>query len=65
MLISISRIPLGLSEAWLAESTARLQPIYPEAARLLAAPALRDLAVIIVGAKRLSGWPSGSRHFSS
>ena len=49
----LSRIPLGLSEAWLAESTARLRPIYPEAARLLVAPALRDLEVIIVDGKAI------------
>jgi hypothetical protein len=58
-----------LSEAWLAESTARLRPIYPEAARLLVAPALRDLEVISVDgkaikrvAKRLKplrGWKGG------
>src|SRR4030095_9725994 len=44
----LGRIPLGLSEAWLAESTARLRPVYPEAARLPVAPALRDLEVIVV-----------------
>jgi hypothetical protein len=49
----LSRIPLGLSEAWLAESTARLRPIYPEAARLPVAPALRDLEVIIVDGKAI------------
>ena len=43
----LGRIPLGLSEAWLAESTARLRPVYPEAARLPVAPALRGLEVII------------------
>lgn len=49
----LSRIPLGLSEAWLAESTARLCPIYPEAARLPAAPALQDLEIIIVDGKAI------------
>jgi hypothetical protein len=49
----LSRIPLGLSEAWLAESTARLRPIYPEAACLPVAPALRDLEVIIVDGKAI------------
>ena len=48
-----SRIPLGLSEAWLAESTARLRPLYPEAAQLPRAPALRELKVIIVDGKAL------------
>jgi hypothetical protein len=56
----LGRIPLGLSEAWLAESTARMRPVYPGAARLSLAPALAGLEVIIVdgkaikrGAKRL------------
>jgi len=47
----VSRVPLGVSEAWLAESTARLRPVYPEAARLPMSPALRDLEVIIVDGK--------------
>jgi Transposase DDE domain len=49
----LGRIPLGLSEAWLAESTARLRPLYPEAASLPMAPALRDLEVIIVDGKAI------------
>lgn len=49
----LGRLPLGLSEAWLAESTARLRPVYPEAAYLPMAPALRDLAVIIVDGKAI------------
>jgi hypothetical protein len=49
----LGRIPLGLSEAWLAESTARLRPVYPEAARLPVAPALRALEVIIVDGKAI------------
>jgi hypothetical protein len=49
----LGRIPLGLSEAWLAESSARLRPVYPEAARLPLAPALRDLEVIIVDGKAI------------
>jgi hypothetical protein len=49
----LSRIPLGLSEAWLAESTARLRPIYPEAARLSLSPALAGLEVIIVDGKAI------------
>src|SRR5262245_33262967 len=49
----LSRIPLGLSEAWLAESTAQLRPVYPEAARVPVAPALRDLEVIIVDGKAI------------
>lgn len=49
----LSRMPLGLSEAWLAESTARLRPLYPEAAYLPLAPALRDLEIIIVDGKAI------------
>jgi hypothetical protein len=49
----LGRIPLELSEAWLAESMARLRPVYPEAARLPAASALRDLEVIIVDGKAI------------
>jgi hypothetical protein len=49
----LGRIPLGLSEAWLAESTARLRPLYPEAARLRVTPALHDLEVIIVDGKAI------------
>jgi Transposase DDE domain len=49
----LSRVPLGLSEVWLAESTARLRPVYPEAARLSVSPALRGLEVIIVDGKAI------------
>jgi hypothetical protein len=49
----LSRVPLALSEAWLAESTARLRPVYPEAARLPVSPALRGLEVIIVDGKAI------------
>ena len=49
----LSRVPLGLSEAWLAESTARLRPVYPEAARLPVSPALQGLEVIIVDGKAI------------
>lgn len=49
----LSRVPLGLSEAWLAESTARLRPVYPEAARLSVSPALRGLEIIIVDGKAI------------
>jgi hypothetical protein len=49
----LGRLPLGLSEAWLAESTARLRPLYPEAAWLPVAPALRDLEIIIVDGKAI------------
>jgi hypothetical protein len=49
----LSRVPLGLSEAWLAESTARLRPVYPEAVRLPVSPALQDLEVIMVDGKAI------------
>src|SRR5262245_37298533 len=49
----LGRIPLGLSEAWLAESTARLCPVYPAAARLSLSPAFAGLAVIIVDGKAI------------
>jgi hypothetical protein len=44
---------LGLSAAWLVESTARLRPVYPEAAQLPVAPALRELAVIMGDGKAI------------
>jgi hypothetical protein len=49
----LSRVPLGLSEAWLAESAARLRPVYPTAARLPVSPTLRDFEVIIVDGKAI------------
>jgi hypothetical protein len=49
----LGRLPLGVSEAWLAESTARMRPIYPSTARLSLAPALAGLAVIIVDGKAM------------
>lgn len=49
----LGRVPLGLSEAWLAESTARVRPVYPSAAYLSLPPALQDLEVIIVDGKAI------------
>lgn len=49
----LGRVPLGLSEAWLAESTARVRPVYPCAARLSLSPALQGLEVIIVDGKAI------------
>jgi hypothetical protein len=49
----LSRVPVGLREAWRAESTARRRPVYPEAARLPVSPALQDLEVIIVEGKAI------------
>jgi hypothetical protein len=47
----LGRVPVGLSEAWLAESTARVRPVDPRAARLPLSPALAGLAVIVVDGK--------------
>ena len=49
----LGRLPLGLSEAWLAESTARIRPIYPGAAQLSLSPALAGLEVIVVDGKTM------------
>jgi hypothetical protein len=47
----LGRIPLDLSEAWLAESTERLRPVYPGAARVLVPPSVQEVAVMIVDGK--------------
>jgi hypothetical protein len=49
----LGRVPLGLSEAWLAESTARVRPVYPVAAGLAVALALQGLEVIVVDGKAI------------
>ena len=49
----LGRVPLGLSEAWLAESTARMRPVYPESARLSLSSALEGLEVIVVDGKAI------------
>ena len=49
----LGRLPLGVSDAWLAERTARMRPIYPGAARLPVASALAGLEVIIVDGKAI------------
>jgi hypothetical protein len=49
----LGRVPLGLSEAWLAESTARVRPVYPGAAQLPVPSALQDLEVISVDGKAI------------
>src|SRR5262245_66565980 len=51
----LGRIPLGLSEAWLAESTARLRPVHPEAGGGPVSPELRDMGSVIVDGKRQAG----------
>lgn len=49
----LGRVPLGLSEAWLAESTERVRPGYPAAARLLPPPSVQGLQVIVVDGKAI------------
>lgn len=49
----LGRVPLGLSEAWLAESTARVRPGYPVAVGLPLPPALQGLEVIVVDGKAI------------
>jgi hypothetical protein len=49
----LGRVPLGLSEAWLAESTERVQSVYPVAARVPVPPAVQEFAVGRVDGKAL------------
>ena len=49
----LGRVALGLSEAWLAESTARGRPVYPRAAGVSLPPSLQDLQVIVVDGKAI------------
>jgi len=49
----LGRVPLGLSEAWLAESTARVRPVYPPTAGLPLPSALQGLEVIVVDGKAI------------
>jgi hypothetical protein len=49
----LGRVPLGLSEAWLAESTARVRSVYPSAAGMPLSPALQGLEVIVVDGKAI------------
>jgi Transposase DDE domain len=49
----LGRVRLRLSEAWLAESTARVRPVYPYAARLPLPSAFQGLEVIIVDGKAI------------
>ena len=44
----LGRVPLGVSAAWLAESTARVRPVYPRPAELPLPPSLQGLPVIVV-----------------
>jgi Transposase DDE domain len=49
----LGRVPLGLSEAWCAESTARVRPIYPGAAGVPLPSSLHGLQVIVVDGKAI------------
>jgi hypothetical protein len=47
----LGRVPLGLSEAWLAESTERVRPVYPLAATVPVPPSGQEFAVLVVDGK--------------
>jgi Transposase DDE domain len=49
----LGRVPVGLSEAWLAESTARVRPVYPGAARVPLPPSVQEFAVMVVDGKAI------------
>ena len=49
----LGRVPLGLSEAWFAESTARVRPVYPLPAELSLPPSLQGLQVLVVDGKAI------------
>jgi hypothetical protein len=49
----LGRVPLGLSEAWLAESTERVRPVYPASAALVLPPSVQALRVIVVDGKAI------------
>jgi Transposase DDE domain len=49
----LSRVPLGLSEAWLAESTGRVHPVYPRAARVPVPPSVQAFTVLVVDGKAI------------
>jgi hypothetical protein len=49
----LGRVPLELSEAWLAESTDRVWPVYPQAATLAVPPSLQAFRVLVVDGKAI------------
>lgn len=49
----LGRVPLGLSEAWLAESTARVRPVYPRVARVSVPPSVQAYTVLLVDGKAI------------
>lgn len=49
----LGRVPLGLSEAWLAESTERVRPVYPPAARVPLPPSVQEFVVVVLDGKAI------------
>src|SRR5215475_4203536 len=49
----LGRVPLRLSEAWLAESMARVRPVYPPAATVPVVPSVQAFAVVILDGKAI------------
>lgn len=49
----LGRLPLGLSEAFVAEGTERLQLLYPAGAQLAVPPSVQALAVVVVDGKAI------------
>jgi Transposase DDE domain len=49
----LGRVPLGLSEAWLAESTERVRPVYPPAAAVPIPPSVQEVAVVVLDGKAI------------
>jgi Transposase DDE domain len=49
----LGRVPLDLSEAWLAESTERVRPVYPPAARVPLPPWVQEFAVVVLDGKAI------------
>ncbi len=49
----LGRVPLGLSEAWLAESTDRVWPVYPQGATSAVPPSMQAFRVLVVDGKAI------------
>jgi Transposase DDE domain len=49
----LGRVPLGLSEAWLAESTERVRSVYPAPAVTVLPPSIQGLRVMVVDGKAI------------
>ena len=49
----LGRVPLGLREAWLAESTERVRPVYPPAALTPVPPSVQEFRVLVVDGKAI------------